>query len=57
VLPPPGPALCGAGRPGTLTGMEQDVSWYDIPAVQILGAILGTLMLVAAIRAMFGRKR
>jgi hypothetical protein len=37
--------------------MEQDVSWYDIPAVQIIGAILGTLMLVAAIRAMFGKKR
>jgi hypothetical protein len=49
--------LCPAGRAGTLTGMEQDVSWYDIPAVQILGAILGTLLLIAAIRAMFGRRR
>jgi hypothetical protein len=34
-----------------------EVSWYDVPAVQILGAILGTLLLVAAIRAMFGKRR
>ena len=34
-----------------------EVSWYDIPAVQIIGAILGTLLLVAAIRAMFGKRR
>jgi hypothetical protein len=34
-----------------------EVSWYDVPAVQILGAVLGTLLLVAAIRAMFGKRR
>jgi hypothetical protein len=34
-----------------------EVSWYDVPAVQILGAILGTLLIVAAIRAMFGKRR
>jgi glycerol uptake facilitator-like aquaporin len=34
-----------------------EVSWYDVPAVQILGAILGTLLLVAAVRSMFGRRK
>ena len=34
-----------------------EVSWYDVPAVQILGAIIGTLLLVAAIRAMSGKRR
>jgi hypothetical protein len=43
-------------RTATLTGM-QEASWYDIPAVQILGAILGSLLLIAAIRSMFGKKR
>lgn len=33
------------------------VSWYDVPGVRLLGAVLGTLLLVAAIRAMFGRRR
>jgi hypothetical protein len=37
-------------------GTAEPVSWADIPGVQILGAILGTLLLVAAIRAMFGGK-
>jgi hypothetical protein len=34
-----------------------EVSWYDVPAVQILGAVLGTLLLVAAVRSMFGRRK
>jgi hypothetical protein len=34
-----------------------EVSWYDVPAVQILGAILGTLLLVAAVRSMFGKRK
>ncbi|WP_255408570.1 hypothetical protein [Plantactinospora sp. KBS50] len=33
-----------------------DTSWYDIPGVRIVGAIAGVVFLVAAIRAMFGRK-
>ncbi|MFB9236786.1 hypothetical protein ACFFWC_14695 [Plantactinospora siamensis] len=33
-----------------------DASWYDIPGVRLVGAIAGALFLVAAIRAMFGRK-
>jgi hypothetical protein len=31
-------------------------SWHDIPAVQILGAVFGVLVLVVAIRSMFGRR-
>jgi hypothetical protein len=31
--------------------------WYDIPGVRIVGAVLGTLLLIAAIRSMFGRRR
>ncbi|HLL65225.1 MAG TPA: hypothetical protein VK453_05705 [Micromonosporaceae bacterium] len=29
----------------------------DLSAVQVVGAILGLLLIAAAIRAMFGRKR
>ena len=32
-----------------------DTSWYDIPAVQVVGAVLGALLLIAAIRSMFGK--
>lgn len=31
-------------------------SWDDIPGVRLIGAVLGTLLLVAAIRSMFGRR-
>ncbi len=34
-----------------------DTSWYDIPGVRIIGAIAGALLLVAAIRSMFGKGR
>jgi hypothetical protein len=33
-----------------------EVPWTDIPAVRLLGAVLGTLLLIAAIRSMFGGK-
>lgn len=40
---------------GPLLSAETDpVPWTDIPGVQILGAVLGILLLWAAIRAMFG---
>jgi len=29
-------------------------SWSDIPVVRLLGVVLGTLLLIAAIRGMFG---
>ena len=32
----------------------EPVPWTDIPAVRILGAVVGALLLLAAIRAMFG---
>jgi hypothetical protein len=35
----------------------EPVSWYDIPAVRLIGAVLGVLLLVAAVRAMFGKRR
>jgi hypothetical protein len=31
-------------------------SWTDVPGVRVVGAVLGILLIVAAIRAMFGRK-
>jgi hypothetical protein len=34
-----------------------ETSWYDIPGVRLVGAVLGTLLLVAAIRSMFGKGR
>ena len=34
----------------------EHVSWTEIPGVRIIGAILGVLLIAAAIRAMFGRR-
>ena len=34
----------------------EEVPWTDIPGVRILGAVLGTVLLLAAIRSMFGGK-
>jgi hypothetical protein len=31
--------------------------WQDVPGVRVIGAILGILLIVAAIRAMFGRRK
>ncbi|WP_158624145.1 hypothetical protein [Micromonospora sp. HM5-17] len=33
----------------------EDTAWSDIPGVRLVGAILGTVLLVAALRAMFGK--
>ncbi|GAB3141206.1 hypothetical protein GCM10027290_13430 [Micromonospora sonneratiae] len=33
----------------------EEVDWHEIPGVRLLGAVLGTLFLIAAIRSMFGR--
>jgi hypothetical protein len=30
---------------------------YDIPVVRLIGVVLGGLLVLAAIRAMFGRRR
>ncbi|WP_159079442.1 hypothetical protein [Plantactinospora sp. BC1] len=34
----------------------EETSWFDIPGVKIVGAILGTVLLLAALRSMFGRR-
>jgi hypothetical protein len=54
----------GAGAPAgrdRVWGMQVLVaaaerSWHDIPGVRIVGAVLGVLLLAAAIRSMFGRR-
>jgi hypothetical protein len=48
---------CGEGVGGEEFLDMDEVSWYDVPAVQILGAVLGTLLLVAAVRSMFGKRK
>jgi hypothetical protein len=30
--------------------------WQDVPGVRVVGAVLGVLLLLAAIRGMFGRR-
>jgi hypothetical protein len=30
--------------------------WQDVPGVRVVGAILGILLIAAAIRSMFGRR-
>jgi hypothetical protein len=37
--------------------VASDVNWNDVHAVKLLGVALGALLLVWAIRAMFGRRR
>lgn len=34
----------------------EETSWHDIPGVRILGAVIGTLLIIAALRSMFGRR-
>ncbi|MFY1693538.1 hypothetical protein [Plantactinospora sp. WMMB782] len=53
-IPPAGSRL--TELPYRLLAAEE-TSWFDIPGVQIVGAILGTVLLVAALRAMFGGRR
>jgi hypothetical protein len=31
--------------------------WQDVPGVRVVGAVLGILLIMAAIRAMFGRRK
>ena len=38
---------------GRVAGKVAEQSWTEIPAVRIVGAVLGVLLLIAAIRAMF----
>ncbi|MEH1016086.1 hypothetical protein V6U90_23615 [Micromonospora sp. CPCC 206060] len=33
----------------------EEISWYDVPGVRLLGMVVGGLLLLAAIRSMFGR--
>ena len=33
--------------------LAADQSWAEIPAVRVVGGVLGILLLIAAIRAMF----
>jgi len=35
--------------------VAEETSWYDIPGVRLIGAVLGILLLVAALRSMFGK--
>ena len=34
---------------------SEDIGWNEIPGVRLVGVLLGGLLLLAAIRAMFGR--
>lgn len=37
--------------------LAADRDWADIPGVRLVGAVVGTLLVLAAIRAMFGRRK
>jgi hypothetical protein len=47
---------CDSAEVDRILTAAEPVPWTEIPAVRILGAILGVLLIVAAIRAMFGRR-
>jgi uncharacterized membrane protein YeaQ/YmgE (transglycosylase-associated protein family) len=40
-----------------LAVVAADRSWAEIPGVRILGAVIGAVLLIAAIRAMFSGRR
>lgn len=42
---------------GTLVRAAEETSWHDIPGVRILGAVIGVLLIFAALRSMFGGRR
>ncbi|MDG4830231.1 hypothetical protein O7627_13075 [Solwaraspora sp. WMMD1047] len=39
----------------SLLRAAEDTPWQEIPGVRIVGAVLGTLLLLAAIRSLFGK--
>jgi hypothetical protein len=41
---------------GALALLAADRDWTEIPAIRLLGAVLGTLLIIAAIRAISGRR-
>jgi hypothetical protein len=43
--------------PTSLPVLAATIDWGEIHAVKLLGAVGGALILIWAIRAMFGRKR
>jgi hypothetical protein len=40
-----------------LVPLAADRPWTEIPGVRILGLVIGAVLLLAAIRAMFGGRR
>jgi hypothetical protein len=39
-----------------LAAPDDPRSWEDIPGVALVGVVIGIVLLVAAVRAMFGRR-
>ncbi|MFC4105990.1 hypothetical protein [Micromonospora zhanjiangensis] len=40
---------------GPIRYAAEEISWYDVPGVRLVGLVLGGLLLIAAIRSMFGK--
>lgn len=38
-----------------LSLMAEKINWSDVPGVQLVGMIAGAVLLIAAIRSMFGK--
>lgn len=51
----PGDPAWDSGGMRALLLAAEETSWHDIPGVRILGAVLGTALLIAAVRSMFGK--
>lgn len=41
----------------TLVVAAESVNWHDVAAVRLLGAVGGALLLIFAIRSMFGKRK
>jgi hypothetical protein len=41
----------------TIAELAAERDWTQIPGVQVVGGVIGILLVIAAIRAMFGKRR
>jgi hypothetical protein len=51
----PAATTCDSSEMGPILFAAEEISWYDVPGVRLLGVVLGGLLLIAAIRSMFGK--
>ncbi len=49
------PSLSRACDSAQMNWVSEEIPWTEIPGVRLVGVVLGGLLLLAAIRSMFGK--